>query len=147
MIQYKAYQGIPEDEVLIELSRLHEKIFRSPAQEMVEEMKNQQALFILVAMDDGKAVGYKIGYPRKARRFYSWLGGVDPDYRKLGIASTLMRLQHDWCKQQGFITIRTHTKNKWREMLILNLRHDFDIIGTWTDSQGEPKIILEKKLG
>ena len=31
-------------------------------------------------------------------------------------------------------------------MLILNLKHGFDIIGTYTDDFGEPKIILEKKL-
>ncbi|MCL4426117.1 MAG: hypothetical protein M1299_02105 [Firmicutes bacterium] len=31
-------------------------------------------------------------------------------------------------------------------MLILNLRHGFDIIGTYTDEKGEPKIILAKSL-
>lgn len=31
-------------------------------------------------------------------------------------------------------------------MLILNLRRGLDIIGTYTDERGEPKIILEKRL-
>ena len=47
---------------------------------------------------------------------------------------------------QGYEVIQTQTKNKWRNMLILNLRHGFDIVGTYTDSKGEPKIILKKRL-
>lgn len=31
-------------------------------------------------------------------------------------------------------------------MLILNLRHGFDTIGTYTDEKGEQKIILKKQL-
>ncbi|HEY8343405.1 MAG TPA: GNAT family N-acetyltransferase [Calditerricola sp.] len=44
-------------------------------------------------------------------------------YRRRGIATELMKRQHAWCRRHGYQTIRTHTKNKWREMLILNLRH------------------------
>lgn len=61
--------------------------------------------------------------------------------------SELMRRQHEWCRSHGYRVIRTHTKNKWRDMLILNIRHGFDVIGTYTDEKGEPKIILEKRLG
>ncbi|MBO8157289.1 MAG: hypothetical protein H0Z32_12600 [Bacillaceae bacterium] len=35
---------------------------------------------------------------------------------------------------------------KWKGMLILNLKHGFDVIGTYTDEKGEPKIILRKNL-
>lgn len=31
-------------------------------------------------------------------------------------------------------------------MIVLNLRQGFDIVGTFTDDRGEPKIILEKYL-
>ena len=54
--------------------------------------------------------------------------------------------QHDWCIKKGYETIRTHTKNSFKSMLILNLKNGFDVIGTFTDEKGEPKIILEKKL-
>ena len=54
--------------------------------------------------------------------------------------------QHAWCREQGYSVVSTRTKNKWRNMLILNLRYGFDIIGTYTDDQGEPKIILTKTL-
>lgn len=91
-------------------------------------------------------VGYKIGYQDRKSRFYSWLGGVYPEYRGQGIASELMLKQHEWCKQHGYAVVRTQTKNKWRSMLILNLRHGFNIVGTYTDEKGEPKITLEKRL-
>jgi ribosomal protein S18 acetylase RimI-like enzyme len=45
---------------------------------------------ILVAQDGSKLVGCKIGYDRFADgSFYSWLGGVLPEYRKTGIAQAL----------------------------------------------------------
>ncbi|HZG16891.1 MAG TPA: GNAT family N-acetyltransferase [Candidatus Bathyarchaeia archaeon] len=146
MIQYRSYQIIPDEQVCNGVIQLQEKVFQSKAQNMFAELKNKDGILILVAMDESAIVGYKIGYQRKPRHYYSWLGGVDPAYRKHGIGNTLMRMQHEWCKQHDYQTIRTHTKNKWRDMIILNLRHGFDIIGTWTDDLGEPKIMLEKRL-
>ena len=36
--------------------------------------------------------------------------------------------------------------NKWRNILILNIKTGFDVVGTETDNNNEIKIILEKKL-
>jgi ribosomal protein S18 acetylase RimI-like enzyme len=109
-------------------------------------MKEKPKLRIDVAIDGKKVVGYKIGYALNREQFYSWLGGVDADYRNQGIASKLMEQQHLYITESGYKAVQTHTKNKWRSMLILNIKHGFDIIGTYTDNEGEPKIILEKKL-
>jgi hypothetical protein len=38
------------------------------------------------------------------------------------------------------------TYNRCRIMLILNLKHGFNIVGLLADKAGEPKIILEKNL-
>lgn len=100
---------------------------------------------ILVAYDDEKPVGIKMGYRLDEGRFYSWLGGVLPDYQGLGIASELMRLQHQWCVQQGIKTVETRTRNSFRQMISLNLAHGFEIVGTLKDSRGL-KILLEKQL-
>lgn len=129
------------------LCQLHGSIFDSGGSGSIQgELAVRPKFLILVASHGGRVVGFKIGYQDRKWRFYSWLGGVDPDYRKQGIASELMRRQHEWCKEQGYEVIRTQTKNKWRSMLILNLRHGMDIVGTYTDERGEPKIILEKRL-
>jgi len=126
---------------------LHDQIFRSQGSgSITRELASKSRFLIALAMDGEHVVGYKIGYEERQHRFYSWLGGVHPNYRGQGIASALMNEQHEWCRGNGYTVIRTHTKNKWRSMLILNLRHGFDVIGTFTDEQGEPKIILEKRL-
>ena len=38
----------------------------------------------LLARDGDRLIGYKIGYAETAERFYSWVGGVHPDYRGQG---------------------------------------------------------------
>ncbi|WP_243646830.1 GNAT family N-acetyltransferase [Melghiribacillus thermohalophilus] len=110
---------------------------------MIQERKN---LLILAYVQQSLVAGYKIGYETKKERFYSWLGGVHPNHRNKGIGSALMAYQHEYCRSEGYQTIETRTKNKWKGMLILNLKHGFDVIGTYTDEKGDPKIILRKNL-
>ncbi|TNE62588.1 MAG: N-acetyltransferase [Bacteroidetes bacterium] len=100
----------------------------------------------LVAFADGQPAGYKVGYAQEPAVFYSWLGGVLPDFRRQGIAQQLLDAQHHWCRQEGFATIRTKTLNQWKGMLLLNLQNGFDIVHTYKDSDGTLKIVLEKEL-
>lgn len=132
-----------------ELLELHQLIFDTPdvtEVALAERFQAQKNGLVLLAWQSQKLIGYKIGYERKAGHYYSWIGGVHPDWRQQGIAGQMMQMQHQWCQEQAYQAIRTHTKNKWREMIILNLRHGYDIIGTLTDEVGEPKLILEKKF-
>lgn len=130
-----------------ELRSLHDRIFQSEGSDTIsEELLSRPRFHIGVAFSEDRVVGYKIGYQDRKHRFYSWLGGVDALCRGRGIASQLMRLQHVWCAEQGYRVVRTQTNNRWRDMLILNLHHGFDIVGTYTDERGESKIILEKRL-
>jgi predicted GNAT superfamily acetyltransferase len=109
-------------------------------------MEKVENLLVCVALSDDKVVGFKIGYEQGKEEFYSWIGGVDSAYRQKGIGSALMKMQHDWLKERDYQVVTTKTKNKWRNMLLLNLRHGFDVIGTYTDEKGEPKIILKKYI-
>ena len=95
---------------------------------------------------ENRLVGFKLGYALNEDLFYSWLGGVAPEFRGLGIAQGLMEQQHKWCLEKKYNWIETRTKNRWRSMLILNLKNDFKIVGTLADEDGEPKIVLRKKL-
>ncbi len=132
-------------EVLDRIVKLHTSVFGN-SDDLAGRMKEKPKLRIDVALDGRKVVGYKIGYALNREQFYSWLGGVDAGYRNRGIASTLMKQQYGYVKESEYKAVQTHTKNKWRQMLILNIKNGFDIIGTYTDNEGEPKIILEKKL-
>lgn len=124
--------------------------FETPDAELLTDLQYQQqrqpVQAWLALADDGQLIGCKLGYERQPGHYYSWLGGVYTDFRGQGIAAELMRRQHAWCQAQGYRRIRTHTYNCWRSMLILNLRHGFDIIGTAQGPRGLT-IVLEKVLG
>ncbi len=102
--------------------------------------------YLNTAYIEDQPVAFKLGYEIDQTEFYSWLGGVIPDYRGLGIAADLMRHQHQWCQENGYKKIQTKTQNRFRDMLLLNIRFGFEIIGMHDSNEGGPKIILEKKL-
>ncbi|WP_264740094.1 GNAT family N-acetyltransferase [Cytobacillus firmus] len=144
-MKFTLFTSVPEKEILEGILELHKTIFGG-SDHLVSKMKSKPQLLVLTAMDGEKMIGYKMGYAIDQDTFYSWLGGVDPDYRKNGIASMLMERQHGYLKENGYKVVRTKTMNKWRSMLILNIKHGFDVIETYTDEKGLHKIMLEKRL-
>ncbi len=96
--------------------------------EYQERLKGKEPI-ILIAYKDKKAIGYKMGY-QEADYFYSWLGGVLPEYRNKGIASKLALQQEELVKQLGISKIRFKTQNKFKGMLIFAIKNGFSIIGT-----------------
>lgn len=118
---------------------LNREIFNSKLQ------AHSRFLFLTV-FDGDSLVGYKFGYAEDKDTFYSWTGAVVPEFQNLGLASELMLRQHEWCRQQGFKKISTKTRNDYTEMLRLNFKHGFKIIGTQGSAKDDIKIILEKIL-
>lgn len=102
-------------------------------------------LHLGLARVDERVVGFKIAAWMRPDRLYSWLGCVDPAWRRRGIASALLVQQHAWARGQGIRLVRTATLNRWPGMVALNLAHGLEIIGTTTQG-GQPKLILEKRL-
>lgn len=111
------------------------------------ELRARHNLCILVAEHGPTPVGYKIGYEVSPEVFYSFSGGVLPEYRGQGIARALIVEQHRIAAQLGYSIVRTHTKNKYRDMLVLNIKCGFDVTGV-NHKSGEKlhSIILEKVL-
>ena len=148
-VLYKMTDKLPAEPLQTALLDLLTQIFDNQSRpELLAELTYQQThsgLHIWLAIADEQVVGCKLGYERNPGHYYSWLGGVRPDFRGRGIAAELMQRQHDWCRQHHYHTLRTHTYNQWRLMLILNLRFGFDIIGTVQGKHGL-MIVLEKKL-
>jgi GNAT superfamily N-acetyltransferase len=111
------------------------------------ELNGKNNLLVLVAFQDERPCGYKIGFGYSSNTFFSWSGGILPDCRKRGLGSALMAKQHQVAKELGYSYVRTHTKNKYCEMLILNLRSGFEITGVYKSLQeAHQGIILEKAL-
>lgn len=144
-MEYLQFHSVTDNEWLPGLLQLHESIFKD-SDTLVGKMETKPGLILNVAVDKGKVIGYKIGYKLDNDTFYSWLGGVDKNSRKYGVATKLMENQHLYLKENGYKIVQTKTMNKWRNMLILNIKSGFDVIDTYIDKNGETKIILEKKL-
>lgn len=101
---------------------------------------------LLIGLVDSKPVGFKLGYKLKDQVFYSYLGGVLPDFRGVGIAKDLMERQHQICKDLGYKTISMKTTNDHRAMLLLSIRSGFRVMGIEKNPGSTDKIILEKQL-
>lgn len=108
--------------------------------------QNHHKFFLQFALIDQKPVAFKFGYELDRSTFYSWLGGVDPEFRGLGLAQELMKQQNNWCKEQGYRRVQTKTQNNFPEMLILNIKNGYQVIGTHLSDTGAIKIVLEKSL-
>ncbi|MEZ0541921.1 GNAT family N-acetyltransferase [Fibrella arboris] len=158
-LTYYTCENLPPAPVLAKLLDLLTGIFTNQSREEWLTDLTVKATYpgfqLIVALAEDQVAGCKIGYTwqpdgKPTTTFYSWLGGVDPIYRGKGIAGELMRLQHEACRaaggiHPGYVIIRTHTYNQWRDMLILNLRHGFQIVGTQPGKHGLT-IMLEKTL-
>lgn len=83
---------------------------------------------ILIATKERQNIGFKVGYERDGE-FYSWMGGVHPEFRKLGMAKALADAQADWAKRYGYSSITFKTRNQHKAMLVFALKNGFNIIG------------------
>ena len=106
------------------------------------------AYHILTAYKDNQPVGFKIGYDRyHDGSFYSWMGGISPDYRRLGIADILTDKQEEWAKSKGYRTIVLKTRKKHKAMLHFCEKRGFTIVKTLQKlPDSEIRIILKKLL-
>ncbi len=112
----------------------------------LNKFKSQSRNFLLIAIVDEKPVAFKLGFELSSSEFYSWLGGVLPDYRGLGIAQDLMKRQHEWCLKKDYQVVKTKSQNRFKEMILLNLRCGFEICGFENSGPEGPKILFSKKL-
>lgn len=63
------------------MCQLHGSIFTSQSPESLqEELSWRKKILIVLALDDGKVVGYKIGYEDRQNRFYKSINFIIPNY-------------------------------------------------------------------
>lgn len=99
----------------------------------------------LSALHDGALVGFKLGYAMTRNRYYSWLGGVHPEFRGQGIADELMQRQHDWIARHGYSVVETAADQGNIAMARVNLRHGFSVCGLRT-REDRTQILYAKTL-
>ena len=147
-IEIQQFSALSES-LLKDLVELETQIFEKPlaSDDFLAELDGKKNLLVLVALRGSLPCAYKIGFEFSSNTFFSWSGGVLPIHRKRGLARLLMAQQHQVAKNMGYSSVRTHTKNKYREMLILNIKAGFDVTGIYKSLQeAQQGIILEKML-
>ena len=122
--------------------------FNSPYE--IEEYKKRCAgkYLALIAEIANQQAGFKIGYDRlNDGRFYSWMGGVLPKFRRMGVASSLANFQEKWADENGFSSIILKTRQKHDEMIAFSLNRGFIITEeTQIIPAEETRIWMEKSL-
>ncbi len=133
------------DEVVLLSKQIPE--FEKPYEktEYEKRLENTKHL-ILIAYYFEKPVGFKVGYQIEDY-FYTWMGGVLPEFRNRNIAKKLAQKQEEWIKENGFAKIKLKTRNKHKSMLHFALSSGFKIVGFEpNENKEESRIILEKKV-
>jgi GNAT superfamily N-acetyltransferase len=133
------------DDVL-EMLRILPEFEMAPSGEEITSRISGVPHLVLTAHDGNNAAGFKIGYEREGT-FYSWLGGVLPEYRRKGVATLLADAQEKWAGEQGYTSIWMKTRNRFPAMLIMALGRGFRITGFDPRGEiGEHRIVLTKSL-
>lgn len=122
--------------------------FESPHK--IEEYQNrcQSNYLALIAELNNTMAGFKIGYDRSNNgSFYSWMGGVLPQYRHNNVATTLADYQEKWAIENGYTSIKLKTRNKHKAMISFSLNRGFTITETIENKNNlETRIWMEKIL-
>lgn len=106
-----------------------------------------RASLILVASVGSVNVGFKVGYAESATEFYSWVGGVIPEYRNLGVAKKLLVAQETWAKSNGFSVLNVNTYNRFPNMICLLVANGYTIVDFAGSANTErSKLSFSKKL-
>lgn len=148
-IEYEVLDFAPPEAIVGRIYRLYEETFgeeEGGQEALVEALGRRTTVMAVLAREDIEVVGFKVGFEDEPGVFRSWLGAVTERWRGRGVGENLLEVQHDWCEENGYLRIRAYGSNDFKPMLVLNLCHGFDIVGTRLDVDGELEILLEKEL-
>ncbi len=130
------------------ISELYSKIFH-PARDAEffrRRFLGRYNQVVLIASLDDRPVGFYIGFELKPMVYFSWLVGVLPDARRMGIASQLMEAAHHWAIEHGYEHMRFECHNQSRPMLHLGIAQKYDIVGIRWDSDRLSNLVIFEKV-
>ncbi len=131
------------------IAEMHNLMFR-PSQNagfFARRIAGKRNVLTLIAELEGKPVGFSCGYELRPTTYYSWLCGVLPDVRRMGIASQLMAAEQAWVVEQGYEMVRFECNNQARPMIHFAVRDGYDIVGIrWDTRSASNLVIFEKTL-
>jgi len=144
---FKIVEGIPSKKLLLEILIVYKSIFEDYKLDFFKErIHKKEDILMILCYQQKQLLGFKIGYRYNDIAFYSWVGGVLPENRGNGIAKQLAQLQEQKAIEKGYQALRTKSMNRFKPMMILNLKNGFDITNIYTNEVGQTKIVFEKIL-
>lgn len=131
---YSVFKNIPEFSQYLTLEQMLSRIGESKC-------------LSLIFLANDKPVGFKLGYEINSNEFYSWLGGVEPEFRSRGIAHRLLLEQEKWVIENGYKELSVKSMNRFPEMMCMLLSNGYIISGiTPNESANKSKIHFIKKI-
>jgi GNAT superfamily N-acetyltransferase len=134
------------DSQLADLATLSALVFPGPAITHRWRLSRMPDASVFAAHDGEQLIGFKAGYALTEQRYYSWLGGVHPAWRRQGMAAQLADAQHRWLAQRGYTTVETASRAENHAMARMNLTLGFSIEGSKNEPEGL-KVLWSKRLG
>ncbi|MFC1682306.1 GNAT family N-acetyltransferase [Nanoarchaeota archaeon] len=148
-MEYQITEGSFED--LLEITKINKAVFGGT--KTVEQIKEKLSLkiyqtpHITLGKINGKIIGYGLGYFEKGKQYYLWMLGVLPEFRKYGLGRKILEEQINFAKNEGYKSFLLKTSNKWKDMLRLTMKMNFDITGFKVNEwRNNPAIWLELNL-
>ena len=105
-------------------------------------------LTFLLALLDGQAIGFKVGYGETASTFYSAKGGVLEDFRRKGVARALLDALTDEARAMGYRRFAYDTfPNKHPGMTVMGLAEGFRVTAAgYNAAYRDYRVRFEKKI-
>lgn len=131
------------------IAQMYGKIFNPPVDEEYfrRRFMGRYNVSLLVAMLDDQPVGFAVGYELMPTTYFSWLCGVLPDARRIGVATQLMQAQESLAADHAYTIIRFECQNQHRPMLQLAISEGYDLVGIRWDTAGAANVVIfEKEL-
>ncbi len=135
---------------LAEIEKVHRNVpeLRESADFAGYLMRIDEADYLpLVAQQGEHLLGFKLGYALNPVTFYSWVGGVIPDFRGMGVALKLLEYQEAWARQQGYKVIQVKSREQFSAMRAMLSKHHYECLSTQTDDEtGDMRYLFRKQL-
>lgn len=144
-IDVAVHHGRLSHELVAEVVTLAERVFETTTIDVAWRLARMPEASVCCARQGGVLVGFKAGYAIAERRYSSWLGAVDPAFRRQGIARRLADLQHAWAREAGFFEVQTSCRSENPAMAQLNLQSGFVVVGTRLEAHGL-QVLWSKRL-
>ncbi len=109
---------------------------------------DREDLMMLLAIVDGDAVGFKIGYRENRFVYYSAKGGVLREHRRQGLAMKMLYEMMSRARRRGYVRFAYDTfPNRGPGMTIMGLSEGFRVVkADFNKTYKDWRIRLEKRL-